>query len=127
MVTIARQCILIVFALSFSTLAASVAIAEEGRIKTEKEFRELVVGKNLVDKVSTVIVHEDGRLTGAFKAHKITGLWNWTGDTYCRTVKVGSRNLGYDCQTVSVSGDRVTFVRNNGAGRSVTFKMEPLK
>lgn len=124
---IARHCILIVFALSFSNLAASVAVAEERKVKTEKEFGELVVGRNLVHEYGTAIFHEDGRLTGAFRAGKLTGLWNWTGDTYCRTGKIGRRDMGYDCQTVSVSGNRVTFVRNNGTGRSVTYKMESVK
>ncbi len=91
--------------------------ADEKRIATEKEFRELVVDRLHSSKSGTVTVTSDNKLTGTLSGKKVTGLWNWTGDTYCRTVQVGDRNFGFDCQAVLLLGDRVTYVRNNGTGR----------
>ncbi len=91
--------------------------ADEKRITTEKEFRELVVGRLHTGELGTVTVKNDNNVTGTIQGKSLTGLWNWTDGTYCRTVEVGGRNLGFDCQVVLISGDRVTYVRNNGKGK----------
>lgn len=91
--------------------------ADEKRITTEKEFRDQVVDRLHSSKSGTVTVTSDNKLTGTLGGKKVTGLWNWTGDTYCRTVQVGDRNFGFDCQVVLISGDRVIYVRNNGTGK----------
>lgn len=91
--------------------------ADEKRITTEKEFRTLVVDRLHTSKGGAVTVTSDNKLTGTISGKEVTGLWNWTGDTYCRTVNVGDRNFGFDCQVVLISGDRVIYVRNNGTGK----------
>ena len=100
-----------------ATHAIHQASAADGRITTEQEFREIAAGKKLVTEGGYVNVGEDGTLTGAFGSGEVTGKWTWEGEYYCRTVQVGFRDLGHDCQAVLVTEDGLVFHRNKGGGR----------
>lgn len=107
-------------------LAATPAIAADGkRIATEKEFRELVVDRQLEGDRVSIRNTGDGKFTGMARGKQLDGIWNWVGDTYCRTGTWGAKNLGYDCQAVFVDGTRVTFVRNEGRGRETKLQIAP--
>lgn len=103
------------------------AAPSETRITTEQEFRAKVVGRRITNKDGFVIVHEDGKLTGAFGKggkHKLTGTWAWKGQHYCRTVKIGSRDYGRDCQVIEVSGATFASTRKKGKGKRSVWKIE---
>ena len=108
--------------------ASSEAVPSESRVTTEQEFREKVVGKRLTNKDGYIVCQEDGTMTGAFGKggkHKLTGTWTWEGEYYCRTLKVGSKDYGHDCQVIEVSGDVFTSTRKKGKGTSSVWKIEP--
>ena len=99
----------------------------QARITTEQEFRAKVVGRRITNKDGYVIIHEDGKLTGAFGKggkHKLSGTWAWKGRHYCRTVKVGSKDYGRDCQVIEVSGTKFASTRKKGEGKRSVWKIE---
>ena len=104
--------------------AASAANSGKKKIETEQEFREVVVENRLSSKHGYVIVHADGTMTGDFGGKKLTGTWRWDGRYYCRTAKLGDKKFSPNCQTVTVSGDKVTFGRNKGLGKKSKFRLE---
>ena len=96
------------------------------RITTEQEFRDQAIGKKLVTKGGHVIVHEDGTLSGEFKKKKITGTWSWEDQYYCRTGKLGGKDIGYDCQVVEVSGSTMIFKGKKGERKKgASYQIEP--
>ena len=96
------------------------------RIETEQEYREKVVGRKLVLENGYVMSHEDGTVSGEFGDQSLSGTWTWEDKYFCRTVKLGTRDFGRDCQVVEVSGDSLTVIRNKGEGdRSPVYRIEP--
>ena len=97
------------------------------RITTEQGFKEKIVGRKLVQKHGYVIIHDDGKITGTLRSKKLTGKWNWKEEYYCRTVRLGAKDLGYDCQVVEMSEDSsISFLRKKGKGkRSPSYRIEP--
>ncbi|MBY6139860.1 hypothetical protein KUV26_10475 [Leisingera daeponensis] len=107
-------------ALAFSIAAAAPASA--GAIKKQSDFVAAVAGKKLVSGNSWIVVGADGKLTGvSSKGEKIVGAWVWNKRFVCRNVYIGNTQLPQDCQTVSLDGNTVTFTRNKGKGKSVTY------
>lgn len=96
----------------------------EERITTEKEFRAKVAGMQATSQSGYATSHEDGSITGNFNGQDLTGNWTWEGEYYCRTVMLGDRDLGHDCQVVVVSDDKVTFIRNKGEGKRANYRIE---
>ncbi len=87
------------------------------RIETEEGFREIAVGKKLVYSKGALTVHDDGTITGTYDGKKLTGTWSWEDEYYCRSVKLGKKDIGHDCQVVEASGNSLIFLRNKGAGK----------
>ena len=104
--------------------AASAANSGKKKIETEQEFRDVIVEKRLSNKHGYSVVHEDGTLSGEFGGKEVTGTWSWDGKYFCRTAKVGSKNFPLNCQTITVSGDKVTFGRNKGLGKKNKYRLE---
>jgi len=94
------------------------------RITTEREFRDLLVGKKITNKDGYVVTHEDGTLTGKFGKKELTGTWSWEGEYFCRTAKLGKKDFGLDCQVVVVSEDKVTYTRKRGKGKKNTYRIQ---
>ena len=94
------------------------------RITTEREYRDLLVGKKITAKNGYVVSHEDGTLTGEFDKKELTGTWSWEGEYFCRTAKLGKKDFGLDCQVVVVSEDKVTYTRKKGKGKKNTFRIQ---
>ena len=114
----------LVFAAALSFLSFPSSSADETRIATEEEYRKLVVGKRISGNWGWTKIHEDARLTGVVNGEKLTGAWIWVDRFYCRTIQIGARNLGRDCQLVTISGDKVSYHRDRGNGRKVTYRLE---
>ena len=107
------------------TLSAGAALsADMVQVKTEAEFRKLIVGKKLDWGTGHQMFHADGKVTALWKGHDLIGTWNWTGDTYCRTLGIKGRTPQYDCRTVAVKENTATITRKGGKGESynVTIK-----
>lgn len=96
-----------------------------GRITTEQEFRDLVVGKTFSNDQGSGMCHADETITGEIDGKKLTGYWYWEGEHFCQTIRLGDEFLGSDCQVVFVSGDKMTVVPNEGTGDRVTYRLLP--
>ena len=96
-----------------------------GRVTTEQEFRELVVGREFRNDQGFGMCHADETITGEIGGKKLTGYWFWEGEHLCRTDRLGDEFLGSDCQVVFVSADKLTVVRNEGTGDKVTYRLLP--
>ena len=98
-------------------LSAGAALsADMVQIKTEAEFRKVIVGKKLDFKIADQIFHADGKISGTYKGKEMAGTWNWVGETYCRTLGLVGRNAPYDCRIIAVKGSKVTITRKAGKG-----------
>lgn len=112
-----------IFAVLLTLSAPAVAIETGRRLTTEKEFRGLVVDRKLTADRTILSYTGDGRMEGTSGGEQIEGMWRWAGSTLCRTVTVGTRNLGLDCQAVFVVGDLVVIVRNEGLGTAFALRI----
>ena len=104
-------------ALFLSPLTASAENFNFKQIKTEREFREIVVDKKIVGEGLTMIIHSNGSISGKVKKGKITGAWKWSGKYFCRNFRIGNeKDAGTDCQKMSVDGDHLQTIKNKGKG-----------
>ena len=95
------------------------------RIKTEQQFRDLVVGRTGVSEGHRVKVHANGRMSGNIKGRgKINGAWAWSGSFWCRNLNVGGEALGQNCQTVHISGNQVRYTQDKGRGRASVWTLK---
>ena len=113
-------------ALAASGLGRSADGASPGkrRITTEQEYRDEVVGKKLITERGYVVTHEDGTVSGKVGGKKLTGKWWWKGKYFCRTIKLGGRSFGQDCQTQFLEGDKLTGRRKKGKGKPFAVQFE---
>ena len=101
---------------------AGPAAAHGKRLTTEKEFRELVVDRELTGERITLRYAGDGRMSGVSRGERVEGTWDWGDAVLCRTATLGSRSLGYDCLAIFVIGDLVIIVRDEGRGRAFALR-----
>jgi len=97
-----------------------------GRIWTEQEYREAVVGKTYMvdDRGGVFVSAADGTISGTTRHGNFTGTWWWEEAYWCRVGKVGERLIKEDCQTIFVEGDRMTGIRNKGKGDRYTGRLQ---
>ncbi len=110
--------ILILAGAALALSAGATLGAEMVQIKTEAEFRKLIVGKKMTHEWDGYMLFQaDNHTTGTYKGRKIGGIWNWTGNTFCRTMLLDEKNFGFDCRTVAIKGNTVTITRKAGKGK----------
>lgn len=94
------------------------------RIKTEANFRALVVDRKLTsDDAGWMIVKSDGKTEGHILGQKFNAAWVWNKRMYCRNAVLGKKQLGTDCQVVKISGKTVQFIRKYGKGGTGEMKL----
>ena len=105
------------------------AAAEGKRLTTEKEFRALVVDRELSGSGTILRYTGDGRMIGVSRGQRVEGWWRWVNTALCRAATLGSRDLGYDCLAIFVIGDLVVIVRDEGRGRAyaLRFRIEGIQ
>ena len=99
------------------------AVVSKRRIRTEREFLDVVAGRKMTNETGFATNRKDGTLTGKLDKRQLTGSWSWEDGFFCRIGKLGNHNFGLDCQTVVVSGDSVTFTQEKGKGKKVTYRL----
>lgn len=104
-------------------VTVSVAQAEFAKVQDEATFRQLVSGKVLTRPLVKLEVSPQGRITGRGAAWDVTGRWTWREGYFCRELNWGGSDLGYNCQEVRVSRDRIRFTSDKGAGDSADFRI----
>ena len=100
-------------------IATGPAVAGFKWIKTEKEYREKVVGRQVIDDAgNSYVIKPDGTLSGKMKnGAKVRGAWNWQGRYWCRNVAVNKKLLPTDCQKIEIDGNRYRMTREKGKGK----------
>lgn len=98
---------------------ATPAAAEFKRIATEKQMRDLVVGKKLATSNGYSVANADGTMTGEFGGKKFSGAWKWSGKFFCRNGVLGGKEIGSDCQVWEIDGNQLRYTRQKGKGDSV--------
>lgn len=105
----------VILALSMPNLA----LAENWkRVKSEADFRAIAVDRKSTNENGWVTSKSNGTMTGNIKGQgKLRGKWAWGNGFFCRNVVVGKNDLGQNCQTVHVSGNKIRFTRDQGKGQ----------
>lgn len=90
------------------------------RIRSEDQFRSIVVGRDLVSGDSSIRVETDGTVSGKVPRGRVKGKWVWGNGMFCRNVVIGNTALGQDCQVVRSNGKQVVFLPDQGRGEANT-------
>lgn len=100
------------------------AADSDGRITTEQQFRDVLVGKRTSNQHGYSVLHEDGSMSGDFRGKELSGTWTWEEEYLCRGGKLGKKKLPWDCLVVIVSGDRMTVIGKKGEGKKRKYKIQ---
>lgn len=107
-------------ALSFSTPAT----AEEFSVVSSRDtFVSLIEGRELTRFGVTLEVTRDGQIIGQAFGTEVTGAWDWNGGYFCRDLFYGDRDLGPNCQQVSLNGSSMRFQSDQGTGDFADFRL----
>ena len=106
-----------------ATLCAAPAFAEFSTVDDQSEFVELISGKELRRPFVSLEVTPDGAISGYGAAWPVTGNWTWSDGYFCRDIFWGGDPLGYNCQEVQATADRIRFTSDRGAGDSAEFRL----
>lgn len=112
----------VVLAAAFGVMALPAA-AELTKVDDQAQFLSLVTGKELKRPFVNLEVTPDGEISGRGAAWPVTGEWKWQEGYFCRDLYWGGDSLGYNCQEVRASGDRIRFTSDRGAGDSAEFRL----
>ena len=102
---------------------ATPAFAEFSKVNKQQEFVELVSGKELRRPFISLEVTPDGGISGYGAAWEVSGQWTWRDGYFCRDLFWDGDDLGYNCQEVQASGDRIRFTSDKGKGDSAVFRL----
>ncbi len=90
-------------------------------ISKKSEFFSLVEGKILQRVFIKLNISKDGQISGNAITRPVKGHWMWKQGYFCRSLFWGHRDLGYNCQEVSVSGKKIRFKSDKGEGDYADF------
>lgn len=90
---------------------------------TSQNFFSVIEGKNLQRVFIKLNISLDGQISGSAVTRPVTGDWQWKEGYFCRSLFWGQRDLGYNCQEVSVSGKKVRFTFDEGEGAYADFTL----
>ena len=74
-----------------------------------------IVGKTLLHDNGSLTINSDGTISGTHKRGAVNMTWTEENGLYCREGTVGSVTVPRKCQTVTVSGQTVTFINPDGS------------
>jgi hypothetical protein len=114
------------FALSIA-LCATLPFSAQAfeRISDRAMFVNTVDGRDLRIPLYalTLNVRADGAIVGRAAGWGITGLWVWEDGYFCRDMDWSGREIDYNCQLVEVSGNRIRFTTDQGAGNDAVLRI----
>ena len=105
------------------TISSAPVAAEFARVTDERQFRQIVQGRELTYPLVRLQVTPDGRIVGKGAGREVSGQWDWENGLFCRDLYWGQRELGYNCQTVEVRGNTVRFTSDEGQGDHADFRL----
>ena len=106
-----------------AAVAASPAFAGWSTITSEAQLKKLVVGKSYLDPKSGAWfkLRRNGKLTGAARKEKLTGVWQWKDKYVCFDRALGGKKLPGDCIIIQVDGPNIATIRQQGKGRKTAY------
>ena len=102
---------------------AAPAFAEFQQVTSRDDFMRLMDGKALTRTLVRINVLPDGNISGKGASWAVTGKWTWQNGYLCRSLNWGGDDLGYNCQEVQASGDKVRITSDRGTGQSALFRL----
>lgn len=112
-----------IFYLSF-LLSLMVVSAQAGeRILDRSTLLDMVSQKVLILRLFGIKlkIMEDGRIEGKAMGRDVVGDWEWQDGFFCRSMFWGERDIGYNCQEVSIKNKKIKFTSDRGLGASAQF------
>ena len=103
-------------AAAIAVAVPSAAFAFE-KVESREQFVQLVQGKELRLTGIKVNVTPAGQITGRAYGVGVRGEWQWRDGFFCRSLFWGKRDLGPNCQEVTVNGSTIRFTSDRGAGQ----------
>lgn len=116
-----RRFAICVLFLAFSNAAH----ADFATVDSADRFRDLITGKVLTRPLIQLRVSPSGQIEGSGAKIAVEGNWRWQDGYFCRDLKWGKRDLGYNCQEVRVNGNRIRFTSDRGTGDYADFSLKP--
>lgn len=116
-----RRIVPLIAALTFGIAAP--AAAEFTKVQSASEFKSLVSGKTLSRPLIKIQVNSDGAIQGRGAGWNVSGNWVWKNGFFCRSLAWGGDDLGYNCQEVQSSGQKIRFTSDEGNGDSADFSI----
>ncbi len=92
-------------------------------VQDADSFRTLISGKVLTRPLVRLTVSPEGRIDGMGAAWAVEGEWRWRDGYFCRDLRWGGEDLGYNCQEVRVNGNRIRFTSDRGTGDFADFRL----
>ena len=102
---------------------ANVAFAEFLVIYQREQFIEAISGRELKRPLIKLSVSETGGIDGSALTTPLRGSWKWQDGYFCRDLFWGKRDLGYNCQQVSVKDKKIRFTSDQGQGNFADFTL----
>lgn len=99
------------------------ALADFDKVENRAEFLRYVSGKTLSRPLVRLEVTTDGQISGRGAKWDVEGTWSWQNGYFCRDLFWGGDPLGYNCQEVTVNGNRMRFTSDQGSGQSAVFRL----
>jgi len=105
-------------------LHAQSATAEFSIVSQRDEFLKIINGKQLERPLIKLQVSDIGQISGRALTIGVRGTWSWQKGYFCRDLFWGKRELGYNCQQVSLRGDKIRFTSDEGKGDYADFTLK---
>jgi len=104
-------------------LAAAPATADFRKVQDKTEFTALIQDRELTRLGITISVSPQGQIRGKAFGRNVTGGWSWQDGYFCRDLKWGQTDIGYNCQMVERNGRTLRFTSDRGAGDSADLSL----
>jgi hypothetical protein len=114
--------------LSIALAALPLPALAEGYVPVmdKGQFLQLVEGRELQIGVYglKLQVRPDGKIEGTAFGKDVSGKWAWKNGYFCRDLRVGKRDIPYNCQLVEAKGaSALRFTSDQGNGESADFRL----
>lgn len=108
---------------AFAFAVATPAAAEFTKVSSAEEFKNIVSSKTLTRPLVKIKVSPNGSISGRGATWDLSGKWTWKNGYFCRSLEWGGDDLGYNCQEVKASGQKIRFTSDQGSGDSADFSL----
>lgn len=97
-----------------SILVIGAVLASTDASLAQTTFSDLV-DKTLTNDQGSVVISADGTLSGQFGSNQLTATWDVEDGLFCRQGSIGDRTLERACQSISIRGNQVSFINQDGS------------